>query len=88
MLQSLDALIALVTYLSICSLFVLIIMQKISAALSLHGKNLANALALTFESIDFTTTVGAGQRLAKSILSQAFFSDSINAEKLVTILDT
>jgi hypothetical protein len=81
MLQSLDTLIALVTYLSLCSIFVLIIVQMLSAALSLRGKSLANALALTFDSIDSTLTDGAGQRLAQKILSDPLLSDSVSADK-------
>jgi len=48
MLQSLDTLIAFVVIMTVVSLFVTIIVQMVSAALSLRGKNLANALALTF----------------------------------------
>lgn len=80
MLPSLDILIALVTYLSICSLFVLIIVQMISFALSLRGRNLARALEVTFNSIAPQMT-GSARQLARRILSDPVFSDSIMAPK-------
>ena len=52
MLQSIDTLIAFVVIMTVASLFVTIIVQMFSAALSLRGKNLANALAITFQTID------------------------------------
>lgn len=75
MLQSLDTLIAFVVIMIIVSLFVTILVQMASAALSLRGKNLANALALTFQSIDPTLSASAHQ-LAARILSDPLLSDS------------
>ena len=51
MLQSIDTVIAFVVIMTVTSLFVTILVQMFSAALSLRGKNLANALALTFQTI-------------------------------------
>lgn len=47
MLIALDTLISLVVIVTIASLFLTIFVQMLSAALSLHGKSLTNALALT-----------------------------------------
>jgi hypothetical protein len=52
MLQSLDTLIAFVIILLAASLLVTILVQMLSAAFALRGKNLGNALALTFQSIN------------------------------------
>ncbi len=75
MLQSIDTLIAFVVIMTVASLFVTIIVQMFSAALSLRGKNLANALALTFQTIDPSLGEKAHQ-LAAKILTDPFLSDS------------
>lgn len=80
MLQSFDTLVAFITVLTICSLFVLIFVQMIAAALSLRGKNMANALALTFQTIDSTLGSKAHQ-LAQTILSDPLLSDSMLKSK-------
>lgn len=80
MLQSLDTLIAFVVIMTIASLFVTIIVQMLSAALSLRGKNLANALALTFQTIDPSLAEEAHQ-LAAKILSDPLLSDSTRTHK-------
>jgi hypothetical protein len=75
MLQSIDTLIAFVVIMTVASLFVTIIVQMCSAALSLRGKNLANALALTFQTIDPSLEERAHQ-LAAKILTDPLLSDS------------
>ena len=80
MLQSFDTLIAFVTILTICSLFVLICVQMISAALSLRGKNMANALALSFQTV--APELGnKAHLLAQRILSDPLLSDSVHPHK-------
>lgn len=76
MLQSLDSLIAFVTIMTICSMFVLIVVQMIASALSLRGKNMANALALTFQTLA-PSLEGDAHKLAQKILSDPIFSDSM-----------
>jgi hypothetical protein len=80
MLQSLDTLISFVVIMAIVSLFVTILVQMVSAALSLRGKNLANALALTFQTIDPALAASAHQ-LAAKILSDPLLSDPIVPDK-------
>ncbi len=75
MLQSIDTLIAFVVIMTVASLFVTILVQVLSAALSLRGKNLANALALTFQKIAPTLGDDA-HRLAAKILTDPLLSDS------------
>ncbi len=75
MLRSLDNLLAFIVILTIASLFVTIVVQMFSAALNLRGKNLANALALTFQMIDPSLGEKAHQ-LATRILTDPLFSDS------------
>ncbi len=75
MLQSIDTLIAFVVIMTVASLFVTIVVQMASAALSLRGKNLANALALTFQTIDPSLAEKAHQ-LAAKILTDPLLSDS------------
>ncbi|MDQ2658981.1 MAG: hypothetical protein M3Y03_01015 [Verrucomicrobiota bacterium] len=72
--------IAFVVIMTVASLFVTIIVQMLSAALSLRGKNLANALALTFQSIEPTLGEQAHQ-LAAKILSDPLLSDSTRTTK-------
>ena len=80
MLQSIDTLIAFVVIMTVASLFVTILVQLSSAALSLRGKNLANALALTFQTID-PSLGGAAHQLAAKILSDPLLSDSTRTLK-------
>lgn len=80
MLQSLDTLIAFVVIMTIVSLIVTILVQMLSAAFSLRGKNLANALALTFQTIDPTLAASAHQ-LAAKILTDPLLSDSTVTDK-------
>jgi len=75
-LKSFDVIIAFVTILTICSLFVMIAVQMVSAALSLRGKNLANALAQTFQTVAPELKEKAHQ-LAQAILSDPLLSDSM-----------
>ena len=80
MLQSLDTLIAFVVILLTTSLLVTILVQMLSSAFALRGKNLGNALALTFQSID--PTIGAdAYKLAERILADPRLSDSLFANK-------
>lgn len=80
MLQSIDTLIAFVVIMTVASLFVTITVQMLSALLSLRGKNLANALALTFQTIDPSIGDKAHQ-LAAKILSDPLLSDSTMTKK-------
>lgn len=80
MLQSIDTLIAFVVIMTVASLFVTIAVQICSAGLSLRGKNLANALALTFQSIEPDLGPKAHQ-LAARILSDPLLSDSTRTQK-------
>jgi hypothetical protein len=80
MLQSLDTLIAFVVILLTTSLLVTILVQMLSSAFALRGKNLGNALALTFQSID--PTIGANAyKLAERVLADPRLSDSLFANK-------
>ncbi len=80
MLQSLDSLIAFVVVLLTTSLIVTILVQMLSAAFALRGKNLGNALALTFQNIH--PPIGAkAYKLAARILSDPRLSDSTFARK-------
>src|SRR5215211_5783826 len=80
MLQSIDTLIGFVVIMTVTSLCVTIVVQMCSAALSLRGKNLANALALTFQTIAPEAAASAHQ-LAAKILSDPLLSDSTRTEK-------
>ncbi len=80
MLQSIDTLIAFVLIMTVASLFVTIIVQMFSSALSLRGKNLANALALTFQTIAPSLKENA-HLLAAKILTDPLFSDSTMTKK-------
>lgn len=80
MLQSIDTLIAFVVIMTVASVIVTIVVQMLSAALSLRGKNLANGLALTFQTIDPTLAEKAHQ-LAAKILSDPLLSDSAVTDK-------
>lgn len=80
MLQSLDALIAFIVILLTVSLLVTILVQIFSAALCLRGKSLANAVALTFQSIEPKTGNNA-YKLAQRILSDPLLSDATTTTK-------
>jgi len=80
MLQSLDALIAFAVVFTGASTFVTAIVQMVSATLSLRGKNLANALALTLQTID-PKIGGQAHALAAHLLSDPLLSDSIRPDK-------
>ena len=72
MLQSIDTLIGFVVIVLAASLLVTILVQMLSAAFALRGKNLGNALALTFQTID--PDIGKkAYALAERILSDPRF---------------
>jgi hypothetical protein len=85
MLSSLDTVIAFAVIMTVLSLLITILVQMVSAALSLRGKNLANALSLTFQTIDPTLGEKA-HSLAAQILRDPIFSDSIFGKKSRTIV--
>ena len=66
MLSTLDTVIAFAVIMTVLSLLITIIVQMVSAAFSLRGKNLANALALTLQTVDLTIG-GHAYSLAASI---------------------
>jgi hypothetical protein len=49
MLNTIDTVIAFAVIMTVLSLLITIVVQMVSSAFSLRGKNLANALALTFK---------------------------------------
>jgi hypothetical protein len=76
MLNTLDTVIAFAVIMTVLSLLITLVVQMVSAAFSLRGKNLANALALTFQTID--PTIGkCAHSLAAQILRDPIFSDSL-----------
>src|SRR5215475_8979532 len=80
MLNTIDTVIAFAVIMTVLSLLITILVQMVSAALSLRGKNLANALALTFQTID--PKIGEhAHSLAAQILRDPIFSDSIFRRK-------
>ena len=80
MLNTLDTVIAFAVIMTVLSLLITLVVQMVSAGLSLRGKNLANALALTFQTID--PTIGKyAHSLAAQILRDPIFSDSLWQEK-------
>ncbi|SRR6266496_11101 len=86
MLNTLDTVIAFAVIMTVLSLLITIVVQMVSAALSLRGKNLANALALTFQTID--PTIGKyAHSLAAQILRDPIFSDSVLQKKTRQTLD-
>ncbi len=85
MLTTLDTVIAFAVIMTVLSLLITLVVQMVSATLSLRGKNLANALALTFQTID--PTIGKyAHSLAAQILRDPIFSDSL-WQKKTRILD-
>ena len=76
MLSTLDTIIGFAVIMTVLSLMITILVQMASAAFSLRGKNLANALSLTFQTID--PKIGQhAHSLAAQILRDPIFSDSI-----------
>jgi hypothetical protein len=86
MLNTLDTVIAFAVIMTVLSLLITLVVQMVSATLSLRGKNLANALALTFQTID--PTIGKyAHSLAAQILRDPIFSDSLWQNKTRRGLD-
>lgn len=86
MLNTIDTVIAFAVIMTVLSLLITLIVQMVSATLSLRGKNLANALALTFQTID--PSIGKyAHSLAAQILRDPIFSDSIWQNKTRRHLD-
>jgi hypothetical protein len=76
MLNTMDTVIAFAVIMTVLSLLITIVVQMVSSAFSLRGKNLANALALTFQTID--PKIGEyAHSLAAQILRDPIFSDSL-----------
>ena len=76
MLNTIDTVIAFAVIMTVLSLLITIVVQMVSTAFSLRGKNLANALALTFQTID--PKIGDyAHSLAAQILRDPIFSDSL-----------
>ena len=76
MLNTIDTMIAFAVIMTVLSLLITIAVQMVSSAFSLRGKNLANALALTFQTID--PKIGEyAHSLAAQILRDPIFSDSL-----------
>src|SRR6266487_4030216 len=86
MLNTIDIAIAFAFIMTVLSLLITIIVQMVSAAFSLRGKNLANALALTFQTID-PNIGGYAHSLAAQILRDPIFSDSVWRKKNRPSLD-
>jgi hypothetical protein len=87
MLHSLDTLIGFVVIMTVVSLLITLVVQMVSAALALRGKNLANALSLTFQTIDPKLGKHA-HALAAQILRDPIFSDSLFAPKNRVLVTT
>jgi hypothetical protein len=86
MLNTLDTVIAFAVIMTVLSLLITLVVQMVSATLSLRGKNLANALALTFQTID--PSIGKyAHSLAAQILRDPIFSDSLWQHKTRRSLD-
>jgi hypothetical protein len=84
MLTTLDTVIAFAVIMTVLSLLITLVVQMVSATLSLRGKNLANALSLTFQTID--PSIGKyAHSLAAQILRDPIFSDSLWQEKTRTL---
>ena len=78
MLDSLDTLIAFTLIFTVVSLLITIVVQMISTACNLRGRNLAWALAETFEAIEPTLVAKAkakGKTLADHVLGDPLISD-------------
>jgi hypothetical protein len=86
MLSTLDTVIGFAVIMTVLSLLITLVVQMVSATLSLRGKNLANALALTFQTID--PSIGKyAHSLAAQILRDPIFSDSLWQHKTRRSLD-
>jgi hypothetical protein len=86
MLKTLDTVVAFAVIMTVLSLLITLVVQMVSATLSLRGKNLANALALTFQTID--PSIGKyAHSLAAQILRDPIFSDSLWQHKTRWSLD-
>src|SRR5947208_16415507 len=86
MLTTIDTVIAFAVIMTVLSLLITLVVQMVSAAFSLRGKNLANALALTFQTMD--PTIGKyAHSMAAQILRDPIFSDPIWRKKVSPILD-
>src|SRR5437879_13070146 len=86
MLNTIDIAIAFAVIMTVLSLFITIVVQMVSTAFSLRGKNLDNALSLTFQTID--PKIGEhAHSLAAQILRDPLFSDSIWRKKSRPVLD-
>jgi hypothetical protein len=86
MLSTLDTVVAFAVIMTVLSLLITLVVQMVSATLSLRGKNLANALALTFQTID--PSIGKyAHSLAAQILRDPIFSDSLWQHKTRRTLD-
>lgn len=80
MLSTLDIVIGFAVIMTVLSLLITILVQMVSTGLALRGKNLANALSLTFQTID--PKIGEhAHSLAAQILRDPIFSDSIWRKK-------
>jgi hypothetical protein len=86
MLGTVDTIIAFAVIMTVLSLLITLFVQMVSATLSLRGKNLANALALTFQTIE--PSIGTyAPSLAAQILRDPIFSDSLWQKKTRRSLD-
>jgi hypothetical protein len=80
MLSSLDTVIAFAVIMTVLCLIITILVQMISSAFALRGKNLANALSLTFQTIDPHIAEHA-HALTEQILKDPILSDSLFTPK-------
>jgi hypothetical protein len=80
MLSSLDIVIAFAVIMTVLCLMITTLVQMVSTAFSLRGKNLANALSLTFQTIDPHIAEQA-HALTEHILKDPIFSDSLFTPK-------
>jgi hypothetical protein len=86
MLNTIDTVIAFAVIMTVLSVVITLVVQMVSATFSLRGKNLANALALTFQTID--PTIGKyAHSLSAQILRDPIFSDSMWRKKARPLLD-
>ncbi len=80
MLNIIDTVISYAVIMAVVSLLITLVVQMFSAAFSLRGKNLANALALTFQTID-PSIEDQAHALAQHILTDPILSDSLWVKK-------
>jgi len=86
MLNTLDTVIAFAVIMTVLSLLITLVVQMVSASLSLRGKNLANALALTFQTIDPSVRKCA-HSLPPQILRDPIYRDALWQNKTRLSLD-